>query len=183
MKKDAFLKKLEESLSKLSDEDRKKVLRKYKSTFTRKMNKGMTEEEIIDEFGNYNDLVKKILLDYGIDTPAQESASTIADFFKDFVKVIEDIVVYVSKQDVKDIVMLVLKLLVTLIIISLLKLPILLLRDLGSGVFGLLFMPLSTVLIFCWRFLLEISYVIIAITVFIKVFNIIIKPSMKKQKK
>ncbi|MFR7666859.1 MAG: hypothetical protein ACLU2J_06315 [Clostridia bacterium] len=79
--------------------------------------------------------------------------------------------------------MLVLKLLVTLIIISLLKLPILLLRDLGSGVFGLLFMTLSTVLIFCWRFLLEISYVIIAITVFIKVFNIIIKPSMKKQKK
>ena len=30
MKKDAFLKKLEESLSKLSDEDRKNVVRKYK---------------------------------------------------------------------------------------------------------------------------------------------------------
>lgn len=183
MKKDEFLKKLEESLVKLTEEDRKKVLRKYKATFTRKTKKGLSEEEIIDEFGNFNDLVKQILLDHGIETPIQESAGTIADFFKEFLKVVEDIVNYIAKQDVADVVTLIVKIIITLICISLLKLPILFIRDLGSGILGLLFMPLSTILIFCFRFFLEIVYVVIAITLFVKVFNIIIKPSKNKSKK
>lgn len=183
MKKEEFLKKLEESLSKLTEEDRKKVMRKYKATFTRKKKKGLSDEEIIDEFGNYSDLVKNILLEHGIETPAQESASTIVDFFKEFLKVVEDIVNYIAKQDVQEIIMLIVKVIITLICLSLLKLPILFIRDLGSSILGYLFMPLSTVLIFCWRFMLEIIYVIVAITLFVKIFNIIIKPSIKKNKK
>lgn len=183
MKKDEFLKKLEDALSKLNEEDLKKVLRKYKATFTRKTKAGKTEEEIIEEFGNFNELVNKILLEHGFETPIQESAHTITDFFQEFLKVVEDIVNYIAKQDVKDIIILILQIILTLIIISFLKLPILFIRDLGTGILDLLFMPLSTMLIFCWRFLLEIIYIIIAITLFVKAFNIIIKPQVKKKKK
>ena len=182
MKKEEFLKKLEESLEKLTEEDRKKVLRKYKSTFTRKTKKGMSEEEIIDEFGNFNDLVNQILTEHGIETTVQESANIIVDFFKEFLQVVEDIVNYIAKQDVQEIITFILKIILTLIFISLLKLPILFIRDLGTGILDFLFMPLSTVLIFCWRFILEIIYVIIAITIFVKAFNNIIKPSIKKKK-
>ena len=182
MKKDEFLKKLEEALEKLNDSDRKKVLSKYKSIFTRKLKKGMSEENIVLEFGNFNDLVKKILLDHGIETPVQESATTIADFFKEFLKVVEDIVTYLSKKEAKDIIALIFQIIGCLIIIALLKLPILFIRDLGTNLLDFLFMPLSTVLIFCWRFALEIVYVIIAITLFVKVFNIIIKPNIMEKK-
>lgn len=181
MKKEEFLKKLEDSLNRLDENDRKKVLSKYKATFTRKMKEGFKEEEIIEEFGNYNDLINKIYSDYGIATIAQESAHTIADFFREFLQVVEDIVNYIAKQDIKDVLILICKIIVTLILISCLKLPILFIRDLGSGLLDLLFSPLSTILIFCWRFILEIIYIIIAITLFVKVFNIIIKPRNKKK--
>ena len=180
MKKEEFLSKLEEALNKLTDEDRKKVMRNYKATFTRKRKKGMSDEDIINEFGNFNDLVNNILKDHGIETPAQESASTITDFFKEFLNVVEDIVNYIAKQNVKDVILLIVKIVITLLCISLLKLPILFIRDLGEGIFNLFFIPLSTILIFCWRFILEIIYIIIAITLFVKVFNIIIKPNSKK---
>ena len=84
MKKEEFLNRLEEALKKLNDEDRKKILGRYKATFTRKKKKGKTDEEIIAEFGNFNDLVNGILKEHGIETPVQESAGIIADFFKEF---------------------------------------------------------------------------------------------------
>ena len=59
MTKDEFLKKLEDSLAKLNDDDRKKVLRKYKTIFTRKLKNGKNEKEIIEEFGDYNELVNQ----------------------------------------------------------------------------------------------------------------------------
>ncbi len=182
MKKDEFLKKLEESLTKLPDDDLKKVLRKYKSTFTRKLKTGKSEEEIVTEFGNFNDLVNTILKEHGIDTPVQESANTINDFFNEFLKVVEDIVKYIASKDVKEVISLILKLVLTLILISLIKLPFLFIRDLGTGIFSILFAPLSTVLIFCFRFILEILYIIFAITIFVKAFEIIIKPTLKKRK-
>lgn len=181
MKKDEFIKRLEEALSKLPEEDLKKVIRKYKATFTRQMKKGKTEDEIIGEFGNFNELTNNILKEHGIETPAQTSANVITDFFNEFLKVVEDIVNYISKQDLKEIAILILKIVVTLLLISLLKIPILFIRDLGTGILDLLFMPLSTILIFCFRFIVEIFYVILAITIFVKAFNIIIKPTLKKK--
>ena len=118
--------------------------------------------------------------EHGIETPIQESANTINDFFNQFLKVIEYIVNYIAKKDVKEIVILILKLLLTLIFISFLKLPFLFIRDLATGIFSLLFIPLSTVLIFCFRFILELLYILVAITIFVKIFEIIIKPSIKK---
>ena len=182
MKKDEFLKKLEEDLDKLEEADLKKVIRKYKATFTRKAKSGKSEEEIVREFGNYHELVNGILKEHGIETPGQASANTITDFFNEFLNVVEDIVNFIAKRSVTEVVILILKLILMLILISLLKLPILFIRDLGTGILDLLFMPLSTVLIFCWRFMIEILYVIIAITVFVKAFNIIIKPTFKKKK-
>ena len=180
MKKEEFLKKLEESLAKLNEQDLKKVLRKYKTIFTRKQNKGKTDQTIIEEFGDFSDLVNNILKEHGIETPIQESANTINDFFNQFLKVIEYIVNYIAKKDVKEIVILILKLLLTLIFISFLKLPFLFIRDLATGIFSLLFIPLSTVLIFCFRFILELLYILVAISSFVTIFEIIVKPSIKK---
>ena len=183
MKKEEFLKRLEEALNKLTEEDRKKVLRKYKATFTRKRKAGKSDEEIILEFGNFNDLVSEILKEHNIDSPAQESAGIITDFFKEFLNVVEDIVKYITEKSPKEIAVLILKIVLTLILISFLKLPILFIRDLGTGILDILFMPLSTVLIFCWRFILELIYIIIAITLFIKIFNTIINPNKKSKAK
>lgn len=184
MKKDEYIKKLEESLSKLEDADRKKVIKKYKSAFTRKTNAGQSEDEIIDSFGNFNELVKSILLEYGIDTPAQESASTIALFFKEFLQVVEEIVDYFTKKDRKEKILLILKILVVLLAISILKLPILFVRDLFAGLISLLFFPLNIIIGFSWRFICEVVYIIIAITVFVKVLNIILHPrKYRRQKK
>ena len=180
MRKEEFLNKLEEALERLSEEDRKKVLRKYKATFTRKTKSGKTDKEIIEEFGNFNELANKILVEHGLETSVQESAHTITDFFKEFLKVVEDIVDYITKKDILDVVKFVLKVLVALLLISILKIPVLLIRDLGKGIFDLLMEPLSTLLIFTWGFIIEILYVIVAITVFVKIFNSIILPKGKK---
>ena len=118
MKKEEFLNRLEEALKKLTDEDRKKVLRKYKATFTRQLKKGKTEEEIVLEFGNFNDLVNEILKEHGIETAVQESAGVITDFFKEFLNVVEDIVKYITEKDSKEIITLIVKIVLTLIVIS-----------------------------------------------------------------
>ena len=181
--KEEFLLKLENALSKLEEADRKKVIRKYKSIFTRKTKQGKTGEEIISEFGNFNDLLNQILKEHNISTPTEDSVNVIAGFFKEFLNVVEDIVNYIAKKDVKEVVTLIIKIVIALLFISLLKLPILFIRDLGTGILSFVFMPLNTILIFIWRFVLEIIYVIIALTLFVKVYNIIIKPNIKSQKK
>lgn len=182
MTKDEFLKKLEDSLAKLNDDDRKKVLRKYKTIFTRKLKNGKNEKEIIEEFGDYNELVNSILKDHNIETPVQESAGTIADFFKEFLDAIENIIEYIVKQPIRDVIKLILQLILIILIISVLKLPVIFVRDLISGLFAYLFIPLSTVLIFCWRFLCEIVYVIIALAIFVKAYTVVLKPKVKKRK-
>lgn len=181
MKKDEFISRLDEALVKLEEADRKKVLRKYKSAFTRKLNQGQNEDDIIGGFGNFNELVKNILVEHGVDTPAQESAGTIASFFKEFLDVAEDIVQKIKNSNTKDKLIFILQIVLVILCISLLKFPVLFLRDLLGGLLNYFFTPLSLILNFIWRFICELSYIIIAITLFVKVFNTILHPRRRRK--
>ena len=61
MDKQTFLKKLEEALSVLNEEELKDIIGEYEQHIDMKVEKGLTEEEAIAEFGDVKELIAVLL--------------------------------------------------------------------------------------------------------------------------
>ncbi|MCT4619268.1 MAG: DUF1700 domain-containing protein [Marinisporobacter sp.] len=61
MNKSDYLKKLEELLKKLSKEEREEILMDYEEHFTFALEEGKTEDEIIKDLGNPNEIAKQYI--------------------------------------------------------------------------------------------------------------------------
>lgn len=68
MTKEEFLKKLEQQLHLINDEERADILSEYEQHIEMKINNGLSEEEAIEDFGDMDELVKEILEAYHINT-------------------------------------------------------------------------------------------------------------------
>lgn len=68
MTKEEFLKKLEQQLNLINDEERIDILSEYEQHIEMKITNGLSEEEAIADFGDMDELVKEILEAYHINT-------------------------------------------------------------------------------------------------------------------
>ena len=68
MTKEEFLKKLEQQLNLINDEERADILSEYEQHIEMKISNGLSEEEAIEDFGDMDELVKEILEAYHINT-------------------------------------------------------------------------------------------------------------------
>lgn len=68
MTKEEFLKKLEQQLNLINDEERIDILSEYEQHIEMKITNGLSEEEAIEDFGDMDELVKEILEAYHINT-------------------------------------------------------------------------------------------------------------------
>src|SRR5574344_768574 len=66
MTKKEFLKKLEEKLSILTEEERKDILSEYENTIDEKIKNGKKEKDAVKDFGDLEELTKDILEAYKI---------------------------------------------------------------------------------------------------------------------
>lgn len=64
MTKEEFLKKLEQQLNLINDEERIDILSEYEQHIEMKITNGLSEEEAIEDFGDMDELVKEILEAY-----------------------------------------------------------------------------------------------------------------------
>jgi hypothetical protein len=81
MKKQEFLDRLKSRIDILDDSEVEDIMMEYEGHILEKMNKGKSEEEAIQDFGDFNELIKDILSAYKIkDKPMAKPQSKFADW-------------------------------------------------------------------------------------------------------
>lgn len=187
-----FLNRLRKSLSILKEEEKEDILNEYKDIIEEKVKHGKTEEEAVEEFGDYQTLVKGILDAYKINTEDKEN--TTKEKAKDIISTSEEVIKEGAKRlakgadkivsDIKEnhtdftlelIFELILKGLCVLVIMALLTIPFRLFIHLGAGILDITFFPLNEILKIVWKMLVGILYFISGTLIVLSIFKEYIK--------
>ena len=201
MNKKEFIKKLEEKLRILDEDELKDIINEYKDTIEEKVKHGKSEKEAVEDFGNIDELVKEILKAYKINPKytsknnsknskevienceswIKKSSKKLAEFSKE---VYNDFKSSNNDLTIELIFEILIKTIILLILFALLRLPFELINSLGKGILDIAFYPLDEVLIFVWQIIIFLLYfvccVLIAIAMFKNYFN---KTEKKKDSK
>lgn len=166
MKRAEFLKELRKRLSFLNKEELEKEVLYYINEIDKSKK---TDEEVIKSFGSINDIVKKVCLSHGIEYKSV-SRKGFMNWFKQFYDGIQDFASIFKNSDGKKKLKLLGDLLFLIIITCVLKIPFIFVRNLGDNMIETFFSSNLTFLAL-WGLFVEILYVIIALSFFIKTLN------------
>lgn len=170
MNKEKFLEKLRKKLDILNQDEVNDIIDEYGGYIDEKVKKGKTEEEAIKEFGDFDELVKEILSAYKINEDYEEKKSDwFSNFFESVGNAIDHIVRNLSNKSGSEIAKFVIEIIFLLLIISLFRIPVVLIENLGEGIFSLLISPFDYIFISIWRFVIEICYIALAVIFFVKI--------------
>ena len=169
MKKEEFLNKLRKRLDILEEKEVEDLLSEYEGYIDEKIEAGASEEEAVNSFGNIDELADELLKAYKVKVPKNDDP--IGNFANKVVKIIDRLIQDFSKKSPKEIAQFVIEIFLILLLIGLCHIPVSMLVDLGSNVFNILSSPLNRIFYTVWSFVLEFAYCILAIVVFVRIFN------------
>ena len=169
MKKVTFLRNLKKKLTVLSEEEVEEILHNYDTYIQERIKNGMSEEEAVASFGSVDEISVQ-LIKYS-KTKKEEAEDPIGDFTYRLSDVLAYLMNDFSKKGFKQIVRFVFEILFLIFLLALCYFPITLLIQLGKDVFYILASPFNRIFFFGWRFVLEITYFLMVIYIFVKVFN------------
>ena len=170
MSKEEFLRILERKLDVINEKERKDIIDEYRTHIEMKMQEGKTEEEVIQDFGDIDELVEEILDAYKINTQRVNQSfdaklnKVLDSLFESFQRFLGSL----TSLDVDDVVRLVFEILVILILLSLLHIPFRIISSIGSsllhsvGGYGI-----GSLLAMVWRFIIGLAFVVIFVVVLI----------------
>lgn len=170
MSKEDFLRVLERKLDVINEKERKDIIDEYRTHIEMKMQEGKTEEEVIQDFGDIDELVEEILDAYKINTQRVNQSfdaklnKVLDSLFESFQRFLGSL----TSLDVDDVVRLVFEILVILILLSLLHIPFRIISSIGSsllhsvGGYGI-----GSLLAMVWRFIIGLAFVVIFVVVLI----------------
>jgi len=186
MKKQEFLKTLEEKLNILDENELKDIINEYKDTIDEKVKHGKSETEAVKDFGDIDVLAKEILKAYKINPKYTEKnknvkevmddceslikrgAKKMADFTKE---VYNDFKKNNNNLTVELIFEILIKVLIILVIFALLRLPFELINALGRGILDIAFYPLDEVLMALWEVIIFLLYGVCCVLISIAMFK------------
>ncbi|MEG1900326.1 MAG: DUF1700 domain-containing protein [Bacilli bacterium] len=189
MNKEQFLTKLRKRLDILDTLEVNDIIDEYSGYFDEKSKKGLTEEEVIKEFGNFDLLVKEILSAYKINKDYEKSSfynfnfAKIGEYVNEFFNSCKDIIQGISFNSINDIFKFIFQILLIMVIIGLLRLPVILIENVGSSLFNIFFSPLDSLLNGIWSLLVESVYLVISIFLFLNIFKRIYKKDNQEEVK
>ena len=169
MKKEEFLNKLRKRLDILEEKEVEDLLSEYEGYIDEKIEAGPSEEEAVNSFGDIDELADELLKAYKVKVPKNDDP--IGNFANKVVKIIDRLIQDFSKKSPKEIAQFVIEIFLILLLIGLCHIPVSMLVDLGSNVFNILSSPLNRIFYTVWSFVLEFAYCILAIVVFVRIFN------------
>lgn len=183
MKKEEFLNKLRKRLDILEEKEVEDLLSEYEGYIDEKIEAGASEEEAVNSFGDIDELADELLKAYKVKVPKNDDP--IGNFANKVVKIIDRLIQDFSKKSPKEIARFVIEIFLILLLIGLCHIPVSMLVDLGSNVFNILSSPLNRIFYTVWSFVLEFAYCILAIVVFVRIFNYryLQKVSIEEEKK
>ena len=130
MTKKDFLDKLREKLEILKSDEVEDIINEYSEHIDEKVKSGVSEEDAILEFGDFNELVTNILDAYKINKNYNKGESNIVNDLIDTTKnVFNETIKIISSGTFKDILQLLIYVLIALIICAFVKIPFYFIQD------------------------------------------------------
>lgn len=153
MKKLEFLQKLTAKLSVLQQSEVAEIINEYTDHIDAKIASGISEEEVINDFGNIDELAKEILLAYHV----ERKGKTLEDYIAIGLAKINDLTAKVMRLDSNQLIGLIVKFILLMILFAIVKWPLLLILNLFLGLLDFvswgLFNPLKVILSFSFEVL------------------------------
>ena len=162
MKKKEFLNKLEKKLTILNSNERKKVLKSYENKIDELIEKGQDETDAISSLETIDNIVKKVLASYSINTEYQDNNFSLSDFFSDLTKRAKDFLTSIFNGSIEELLNFLLKILILFIFIVIFHIPFSLIRELVIHFLEFLPSVIKDSFIILWRIFVEFSYIIIS---------------------
>lgn len=179
MKKNEFFNELRKKLKILKKEEVEDIIREYEDNINEKIKNGYSEEDAIKSFGNIDELCNEILDAYKI---SYENTNSFEDVVSNYVSKIsnwlKNIISNFSNDTAEEILNMIFKVFAIIILIFILRLPYYLILGICHMILEIFPSPIDDILTFLWTLVLEISYIIIAIMMFMSIFK-----KNKKEKK
>ena len=166
MNKQEFLNKLRKKLEVLEDKEIEDIISEYEGYIEEKASRGLTEEEAVKELGDFNEIVSDLLAAYKV---KQKESNVLNRFINKISSGFDYILNELSNKSGKDILKFVIEICLIIFLIMILKIPFLLIKDLGWHIFNGLASPIADIFYGIWSFIVELSYFILAVILFIKI--------------
>ena len=166
MKKQEFLNKLRKKLNVLEDKEIEDIISEYAGYIEEKVNRGLTEEEAIKELGDINEIANDLLQAYKV---KPKESNYLNRFINKVSQMFDYFLNELSNKSGKDILKLIVEICLIIFLIMIFRIPFLLVKDLGWNIFEGLASPISNIFYGIWSFIVEASYFVLAIILFIKI--------------
>lgn len=166
MNKQEFLNKLRKKLEVLEDKEIEDIISEYEGYIEEKASRGLTEEEAVKELGDFNEIVSDLLAAYKV---KQKESNVLNRFINKISSGFNYILNELSNKSGKDILKFVIEICLIIFLILIFKIPFLIIKDLGWNIFNGLTSPISNIFYGIWCFIVELSYFILAVILFIKI--------------
>jgi len=174
MSKNEFLAKLRRKLVILKKSEIDDIVDEYGGYIDEKIKKGKSEEEAIKDFGDFDELVKEILSAYKISEDFDEDqavSNVLSNIFESIASAVDKLVKKVSKMSSGEIIGIIIEMLLVVLCLHICHFPFELVSNMGANIFDVLMSPFSNILIGIWRFVIEITYLVLVVIIFVKYFN------------
>lgn len=166
MNKEEFLTKLRKKLDVLEDKEIEDIISEYEGYIEEKKSRGLTEEEAVKELGDINEISSDLLGAYKV---KQKGSNYLNKFIDKVSQIFDKVLNELSTKSGKDILKFVVEICLIILLICIFKIPFIFIKDLGWNIFSTLSYPISNTFYSIWSFIIELSYFILAIILFIKI--------------
>ena len=130
---------------------------------------GLSEEEAIASLGKPEEVAKKIYEKHGVAfSKVHKKHGFIYQKFEQLFQVIHRLVDVMSKNDLKSNAKIVLDILILIAFVAILKIPFIVVQNLGDSLLSYLAIPVISDI---WSLLMDLIYIIVAVIVFINIFQ------------
>lgn len=170
MNKEEFLKELREKISILNKSEVDDIINEYNEHIEEELKNGKKEEQIIKKIGNIDEIATEILDAYKIDKDYNKK-NTGQKFFDECQNVIDKLIDIFTHKSFNEIVKFIIEIIVIIILIAIMKIPFLLIESIGENIFTLSYAPVGDVIKTIWSVLIQLSYIVVAVILFVTLFK------------
>ncbi len=167
MNKEEFIKKMRSKLSVLEDQEIDDIVSEYVGYIDEKVASGKTEAEAIKELGNFDEIINDTLAAYKVKKPTNENK--LSDIFNNIINGIDNFIENLDQKSAKDIIRIIIEIGFIFLVIWLLKIPFNIISNLGENLFRDLSNPIGNIFGDIWKFIVDLSYLIVSIILFLKI--------------
>ena len=169
MKKVTFLKNLKKKLDVLNDDEVSEILNNYDTYISERQAKGMSESKAVASFGTIDEIAAQHIK-YS-KSRKEDNSDPIFDFTYQLSDILSFLMKEISSKSFKQLLKWFLEVLFLIFLLGIAYFPISLLIQLGKDVFYILASPFNRIFFLVWKFVLDITYFLLVVCIFLKVFE------------